>query len=69
MVDEGAVEAEHKEGNDGAGEGADKGVVDEQQGLSNTARKYAGRQWRYKQLMARMHSSIYEQRRGKGLNP
>ena len=58
MVDEGTVKAAHKEGNGGADEGADKGAVDEQQELSDAARKYAGRQWRYKQLMARMHLYI-----------
>ena len=58
MVDEGIVEAEHKEGNDGADGGADKGAVDEQQELSSAARRYASRQWRYKKFMVRMHLYI-----------
>ena len=63
MVDEGTVKAAHKEGNGGADEGVDKGAVDEQQELSSAARKYVGRQWGYKQLMARVHSYIIHLRK------
>ena len=63
MVEDGTVQADHKEGNDGADEGADLGATDEQQGLSDAARKYAGRQWRYKQFMIRIHAYIIHLRR------
>ena len=63
MVDEGTLIAAHKEGNNGADEGADKRAVDEQQDLSNAARKYAGRQWRYKQMMVRVHLYIIHLRK------
>ena len=63
MVDEGTVKAAHKEGNDGADKGADKGAVEEQQELSDAARKYASRQWKYKKLMARMHLYIIHLRK------
>ena len=58
MVDEDTVKVARKEGNDGADKGAGKGAVEEQQDLSDAARKYASRQWRYKQLIARMHLYI-----------
>ena len=63
MVDEGTVEAAHKEGNDGADKGADKGAVEEQQELSSAARTYARRQWKYKKLMARVHLYIIHLRK------
>ena len=47
MIDEGRVDEEQKKGNDGADDGVNKGAEDGQQSLSNVARKYASRQWRY----------------------
>ena len=43
MVDEGEVEAKHKEGNDRADKVAEEGVVDMQLDLSTEAGKYAWR--------------------------
>ena len=56
MVEDGTVEDAHKKGNDGADVGAELGATSEQQDLSDAARKYAGRQWRYKQFMTRVHA-------------
>ena len=47
-----------KKGNGGADDGANRGAEDEQQNLSTVARKYAGRQWRYKRFMAIIHAYI-----------
>ena len=51
-MEHGTVSMDDKAGNDGADHGADEGAVGEQQELSTEFRKYAGRQWRYKQFMA-----------------
>ena len=62
-MDDGLVKPEHKEGNDGADEGADLGATSEQQGLSDAARKYARRQCGYKQFMTRVHAYIIHLRK------
>ena len=63
MVADGTVDEAHKRGNDGADERADLGATEEQQDLSDAARKYAGRQWRYKQFIPRIHLYIIHLRK------